>query len=148
MTEDFWLSTLEDSLGTPWHVKTDSPNTNARRDYICNVQGRPILELVPVGGEWRREQYESVRNLASEWPRLVAALTEAVFTLEESGVPPTSELVTLLRYCGGPDLSDRLGAEPLPKPEQQPKPQNWNNSTQSATPPETEQPSGERLLAR
>lgn len=130
-------------MGTPWHVKTDSPNTNARRDYICNVQGRPILELVPVGGEWRREQYESVRNLASEWPRLVAALTEAVFTLEESGVPPTSELVTLLRYCGGPDLSDRLGAEPIPKPEQ--RPQKWNNSTQSVTPPE---PSTERLLAR
>ena len=145
MTEDFWLSTLEQSLGTPWHVKTDSPNTNARRDYICNVQGRPILELVPVGGEWRREQYESVRNLASEWPRLVAALTEAVFTLEESGVPPTSELVTLLRYCGGPDLQDRLGAEPVPKP---PKPQVWNNSTQSVTPPETPEPSTERLLAR
>lgn len=148
MTEDFWLSTLEQSLGTPWHVKTDSPNTNSRRDYICNVQGRPILELVPVGGEWRREQYESVRNLASEWPRLVAALTEAVFTLEESGVPPTSELVTLLRYCGGPDLSDRLGAEPLSKPEQKPKPQNWNTSSHSAAVQETPQSSTERLLAR
>ena len=146
MIEDFWLSTLESRLGTPWHVKTDSPNTNDRRDYVCNVQGRPILELSPAGGDYTVEQYTNVRNIASTWPELLAALIEATLSLEEAGIKPTATLVELIKHCGGPDLHSRMNSKPIGKPE----PRKWNNATQSTEKDNVSQtkPSTERLLPR
>ena len=138
MSNKFWIHTLENKLNTPWHVKTDSENTNDRTDYVCNIHGRPIMRLEPAGGDYTAQQYLYTRNIAQHWPELLAALVEATYTLETHGITPSESLTHLIKHCGGPDLSSRVDAAPLPQSQPQnrakPKPKKDSVSrTKSST---------------
>ncbi len=112
----------------PWQHKTVNRGLPDRRDEIVDYEGNNIIDLTLPGGNYTTTQYRNTIALTVNAPRMLAALIELAYNQRElAGVEMDDRLLQLIADCGGPDLL----AKP-PEQQPQPKPQTWNNATQSS----------------
>lgn len=117
------------STPAPWQHKIVNAGTALRRDEIVNYEGTNIIDFHLPGGDYTTTEYKNTIALVANAPNLLAALIELVYTQKELlGATPEPALYKLIQDCGGPDLSET----PQTEATQQPKPQTWNNATQSS----------------
>ena len=112
----------------PWQHKVLHSGEPLRRDEIVDYEGRNIINFAVPGGNYTTAQYRNTIALTVNAPRMLAALIELAYNQQELvGVEVDPKLLQLIADCGGPDLTP---TEEVVEPE--PKPQTWNNSTQSS----------------
>jgi hypothetical protein len=113
----------------PWQHKVVHAGEPLRRDEIVDYEGNNIIDLVLPGGNYTTQQYLNTIALITLAPNLLAALIELVYNQRElAGIEVDPKLLQLIADCGGPDLTPKQ--QELKDTE--PKPQTWNNSTQSS----------------
>ena len=110
----------------PWQHKIVHAGEPLRRDEIVDYEGNNIIDLVLPGGNYTPQQYRNTIALITLAPNLLAALIELAYNQQQLvGIEVDPKLLQLIADCGGPDLIDK------PK-DTEPKPQTWNNATQSS----------------
>ena len=113
----------------PWQHKVVHAGEPLRRDEIVDYEGNNIIDLVLPGGNYTPQQYRNTIALITLAPNLLAALIELVYNQRElAGIEVDPKLLQLIADCGGPDLTPKQ--QELKDTE--PKPQTWNNATQSS----------------
>ena len=110
----------------PWQHKTVNRGLPDRRDEIVDYEGNNIIDLTLPGGNYTTAQYRNTIALTVNAPRMLAALIELAYNQKElAGVEVDPKLLQLIADCGGPDLTPTEEVV-------EPKPQTWNNATQSS----------------
>ena len=113
----------------PWQHKVVHAGEPRRRDEIVDYEGNNIIDLVLPGGNYTPQQYRNTIALITLAPNLLAALIELAYNQQQLvGIEVDPKLLQLIADCGGPDLTPKQ--QELKDTE--PKPQTWNNSTQSS----------------
>jgi hypothetical protein len=113
----------------PWQHKVVHAGEPLRRDEIVDYEGNNIIDLVLPGGNYTTQQYLNTIALITLAPNLLAALIELAYNQQQLvGIEVDPKLLQLIADCGGPDLTPKQ--QELKDTE--PKPQTWNNSTQSS----------------
>jgi hypothetical protein len=113
----------------PWQHKVVHAGEPRRRDEIVDYEGNNIINLVLPGGNYTPQQYRNTIALITLAPNLLAALIELAYNQQQLvGIEVDPKLLQLIADCGGPDLTPKQ--QELKDTE--PKPQTWNNSTQSS----------------
>jgi len=113
----------------PWQHKVVHAGEPRRRDEIVDYEGNNIIDLVLPGGNYTPQQYRNTIALITLAPNLLAALIELAYNQQQLvGIEVDPKLLQLIADCGGPDLTPKQ--QELKDTE--PKPQTWNNATQSS----------------
>ena len=111
----------------PWQHKVLHSGEPLRRDEVVDYEGRNIINFSTPGGNYTVQQYRNTVALTTNAPRMLAALIELAYNQQQlAGIQVDERLLQLIADCGGPDLT------PKPQTETEPKPQTWNNATQSS----------------
>jgi len=112
----------------PWQHKVIHSGEPLRRDEIVDYEGRNIINFTTPGGNYTVAQYRNTIALTVNAPRMLAALIELAYNQQQlSGIEVDDRLLQLIADCGGPDLREQQTDA-----DTQPKPQKWNNATQSS----------------
>ena len=103
MSNSIFIQGIRTSPG-PWHVKRVGAD-NRPEFEICDLHGKPIAYINPPHPDTcTPEQFQHNLAAFSNIPRLLAALTELAYTYESVVGSPESELLALIRDCGGVDV--------------------------------------------
>ena len=108
-TASIFLANAPHAQG-PWQLKRGGVDRDPTYTLV-DFYGNPIAQLcLPSNPDrsYSPEQFRHTQNLLLRAPKLLAALMEYAYNLDEREGSISKELAQLIRDCGGRDLASRV----------------------------------------